>query len=195
MGTRDPRVDAYIAKAAPFARPILEHLRTVVHDTIPDVEESIKWSAPHFVHHGNLCHMAAFKAHCAFGFWRAKEIDGLGEDPAAMGSFGRIESLDDLPSKRELARFLKAAVALNEAGRPVRGPREAAAPLDMPADFDAALDAEPAARTTWDAFGRGAHREYLEWILEAKREATRASRIAQAVAWIAEGKTRNWKYR
>ena len=131
---REPRIDAYIQKAAPFARPILAYLRDLVHHTCPEVEESIKWSAPFFVYRGgNLCHMAAFKQHCAFGFWREKEIPGFAvvEEPEGRGSFGRIGSIDDLPPKRELARLIRAAMKLNEAGAPKRpkGAPKAAAPM------------------------------------------------------------------
>jgi uncharacterized protein YdeI (YjbR/CyaY-like superfamily) len=194
----DPRVDAYIAKAAPFARPILAHLRHTVHAACPDVEETLKWSMPFFVYRGsNLCHMAAFKAHCAFGFWRGKEIPGL--DPQgeanAMGNLGRVLSLDDLPPKRRLTGFIKTAMKLAESGaKPVRTAATKRAALEMPADFAAALAAHPAASRGYEAFAPSAQLDYLEWILEAKRDATRAARIATAVEWIAEGKTRNWKY-
>lgn len=198
MGERDPRVDAYIAKAAPFARPILEHLRALVHATCPDVDETIKWGMPFFVVGGaSLCHMAAFKQHAAFGFWRHVEVMG-GERPAeGMGSFGKLATLDDLPPKRTLATLLKRAAALNASG--TKPPRAAAkktpAPLpEMPADFAAALGGVPAARRTWDGFSSSHHREYLDWILGAKRAETRAKRIAQAVEWLAEGKSQNWKY-
>ena len=194
---REPRVDAYIAKAAPFARPILAHLRDVVHGACPEVEESIKWSAPFFVYRGrNLCHMAAFKAHCAFGFWRAKEIAGLHEagDDAGRGDFGHVGSVDDLPPKRDLARYVRAAMKLEDAG-PVARPRTAPkAALATPADFALAIATSAGAQAAFDAFSPSARREYVEWIDEAKRPATRASRIATAVAWIGEGKKRNWKY-
>jgi uncharacterized protein YdeI (YjbR/CyaY-like superfamily) len=198
MGERDPRVDAYIAKAAPFARPILEHLRALVHEVCPDADETIKWGMPFFVSGGaSLCHMAAFKRHAAFGFWRHVDVMG-GERPAeGMGSFGKLATLDDLPPKRTLATLLKRAAALNASG--TKPPRAAAkktpAPLpEMPADFAAALQGVPAARRTWDAFSPSHRREYLDWILGAKRAETRAKRIAQAVEWLAEGKSQNWKY-
>lgn len=194
---REPRVDAYIAKAAPFARPILAHLRDVVHGACPDVEESIKWSAPFFTYRGrNLCHMAAFKAHCAFGFWRAKEIDGLVEsgDQEGRGSFGRIGSIDDLPPKRDLARFVRAAAKL-EASGPAARPRGAPKAVpDTPADLATALAANALAQEAFRDFAPSARRDYVEWIEEAKRPATRATRIATAVEWITEGKKRHWKY-
>src|SRR5690348_7417353 len=120
MGTRDPRVDAYIDKSPAFARPILAHLREVVHGACPQVQEDIKWGAPHFLHHGMLASMAAFKAHACFGFWRAKELLPGGGADGAMGSFGRLETLEDLPPKKELASLVRRAVALNEAGPPKR---------------------------------------------------------------------------
>lgn len=198
MGERDPRIDAYIAKAEPFARPILERLRALVHEACPDADETIKWGMPFFVSGGaSLCHMAAFKRHAAFGFWRHVEVMG-GERPAeGMGSFGKLASLDDLPPKRTLATLIKRAAALNASGtKPVRtAAKKTSAPLpEMPADFGEALDRVPAARRTWDDFSPSHRREYLDWILGAKRAETRAKRIAQAVAWLAEGKSRNWKY-
>ncbi len=195
---RDPRVDAYIADAAPFARPILAYLRSIVHAACPDVVEDIKWRMPFFVHGGNnLCHMAAFKAHCAFGFWRGKEIPGLPtvDGEPAMGSLGRIGSVDDLPPKRRLTGFVKAAMKLEASdAKPVRATAKRGAP-DTPDDFAAALAAQPDAARIFAAFNPTAKRDYVEWIVEAKRESTRASRIATAVEWIAEGRTRHWKYR
>jgi hypothetical protein len=196
LGNRNPRVDAYIAGAAPFARPILAHLRHVIHAACPDVEEGIKWSMPFFVYRGNLCHMAAFKAHCALGFWRGKEIPGLPDDAGeeGMGDLGRILSLDDLPPKRKLTSFVRAAMKLNEADvKPVRATKTRAE-LDMPVGFAAALAKHPVAARHFDAFSPRAKYDYLEWIIEAKRETTRTSRIATALEWIAEGKTRHWKY-
>lgn len=198
MGERDPRIDAYIAKAEPFAQPILEHLRALVHEACPDAGETIKWSMPFFVSGGaSLCHMAAFKRHAAFGFWRHVEVMG-GERPAeGMGSFGKLASLDDLPPKRTLVALIKRAAALNASGtKPVRvAAKKTPAPLpEMPADFSLAIDAQPAARGTWDASSTSHRREYLEWILDAKRAETRAKRIAQAVEWLGEGKSLNWKY-
>jgi hypothetical protein len=196
LGNRNPRVDAYIAGAAPFARPILAHLRHVIHAACPDVEEEIKWSMPFFVYRGTLCHMAAFKAHCALGFWRGKEIPDLPDDAGeeGMGHLGRILSLDDLPPKRKLTSFIKAAMKLNEADVKPARVTKTRAKLDMPADFADALAKHPAAAKHFDAFSPSAKYDYLEWIVEAKREATRTSRIATALEWIAEGKTRHWKY-
>jgi len=196
MGNHDPRVDAYIAKATPFAQPILKHLREIVHGACPDVEETIKWSMPFFDYRGSLCHFAAFKQHCAFGFWKGKLLfggDPLSED--AMGQFGRITSIKDLPPKKVLAEYVKAAAKLNESGVKVAKAKTAprAAPK-APDDLVAALKKNKKALATYEAFSPSCKREYVDWITEAKREATRAKRLADAVAWMAEGKQRNWKY-
>ena len=194
---REPRVDAYIAKSAPFARPILAHVRDVVHAACPEVEETIKWSAPFFLYRGgNLCHMAAFKQHCAFGFWREKEIPDfvVVDDPEGRGSFGRIGSIDDLPPKRDLTRLIRAAMKLNEAGPPKRAKGAPKEESTTPADFAKALAASTTAGAAFEDFSPSARREYVEWIDEAKRPATRVTRIATAIEWISEGKKRNWKY-
>lgn len=195
MATPDPRIDAYLAAAPAFAQPILTRLREDVHAACPGVEETMKWSRPHFLLDGKLlCGMSAFKAHCAFGFW-AREGAAPGQ-PGAMGDFGRLTVLADLPSRAELRRQIRDAAALLKAGAPrARDPdRAPRAALSLPADFAAALDATPAARRHYDAFPPGKQRDYLEWVLEAKRADTRARRIAQAVEWLAEGKSRHWKY-
>ena len=192
----DPRIDAYIAAKPAFARPILEELRARVHAACPEVEETIKWGAPFFILGGaHLANMAAFKAHVVFGFWRGPEVMGDARSKEAMGSFGRIASLDDLPDRAAFAALMAKAAALAASGgaspRPIKHPKPE---LDTPADFAAALDADPPARATFDAFTPAARRDYLQWIAEAKRPETRAARIAQATAWIAEGKKRHWKY-
>ena len=198
MGKHDPRVDAYIAKSADFARPILEHLRAVLHEGCPEVEEAIKWGMPSFLCHGRiLCGIAAFKQHCAFGFWGGRGLVG-NEDKRddAMGQFGRIASLKDLPSKKALIGYVKQAMTLsNERAASPSKPRKAPKPAPAtPDDLAAALKKNKKAAVTYQAFSPSCKREYVEWITEAKREETRASRIAQAVAWMAEGKQRNWKY-
>ena len=195
MGKTDPRVDKYIARSAEFARPILVHIRKIVHHACPDVEETMKWSAPHFDYKGMMCGMAAFKSHCAFGFWKAALVL---DDPAVdegMGSFGRLTSIKDLPPDRTLASYVKKAARLNDEG--VKVARKAAAPkkpLKMPSDFAATLGKNQAARRTFDAFSPSHKREYLEWITEAKTDATRQKRMTTAIGWLAEGKSRNWKY-
>jgi uncharacterized protein YdeI (YjbR/CyaY-like superfamily) len=194
---RDPRIDAYIASKPEFARPILEHLREAVHAACPEVEETIKWSMPHFTYKGGMfAGMAAFKAHATFGFWRGKEILGdTGSEHDAMGQFGRIASIADLPDRESLDGLIRKAAAVIDAGPAPRKPKHPPRPApDMPADLRAALDAEPKAAATFEAFPPSCRREYVEWVVEAKRAETRAKRIAQAVEWMAEGKRRHWKY-
>ena len=194
--TRDPRVDAYIATRADFARPILEHLRRVVHEAAPEVEETIKWSMPHFTYQGRLfAGMAAFKAHATFGLWQTSAVLGeSGSEREAMGQFGRIASLVDLPPEEELKGIIRRAA---EHAREPRKPRPKKAPkppLETPPELASALDANPAARATFDAFPPSAKRDYVQWVVEAKRPETRDKRVAQAVEWLAEGKRRHWKY-
>ena len=199
MGTRDPRFDAYIAKSAPFARPILAHLREVVHAACPEVEETLKWSMPHFMYRGMLCGMAAFKSHCTFGFWKGALIvdrDG-GKSDEAMGQFGCIRTIADLPPKRVLAGYVRQAMKLNEAGVKHPARSKAAAPkkpLRTPPDLAAALRKSRRAAATFAAFPPGHRREYVEWILDAKRAETREKRLAQTIEWLAEGKSLNRKY-
>ena len=193
---RDPRIDAYIERAAPFAQPILRHVRALVHEACPTVEETIKWGMPTFVHAGAiLCGMAAFKQHASFGFWKHALVVGEGEPRDGMGSYAKLVSLDDLPPKRTLLAHLRKAVALNEAG--VKSPARKSVPKpppEMPPELVAALAQAPAAKAAFDAFPPGCRREYIEWIAGAKRPETRARRVSEAVAWMAEGKRRNWKY-
>lgn len=193
--TTDPRIDAYIARAAQFAQPILARLRALVHAALPDAEETIKWSMPHFTYRGkNVAGMAAFKAHCSFAI-HGEGRQGAGE---GMGSFGKIASLADLPSEAELtAKLRAAALRVETAGRassPKTAPKAPKAEIAMPDDFAAALAATPGARESFHAFSPSARREYLEWIVGAKRPETRARRIATACAQSAEGKKLNWKY-
>jgi len=197
MANHDPRVDAYIAKSASFARPILEHLRALVHEACPTVDESLKWSMPFFSYKAApMCMMAAFKQHCSFGFWLSKEVTG-GSDEDGMGQFGKLASLKDLPPDRQLSAHLKKAMALNEAGVKKARPKAAAKPAPtLPDDLAAVLAQKKhaAARKAWESFPPGAQREYVEWIAEAKTDATRQKRLATTLEWLAEGKRRNWKY-
>lgn len=207
MSARDPRVDAYIAKAAPFARPILEHLRAVVHETCPDVQEAMKWSFPNFLYNGMFCSMAAFRRHCAFNFWKGDLLFGPRKGGAGqgMGHLGRITSLADLPPKKVLAAYVRRAMRLNDEGAKPRWlearnakraakTRKAVRRVVVPADLAAALRKHAKARAAFAAFPPSHRREYVEWITGAKREETRARRLATAVAWIAEGKPQNWRY-
>lgn len=194
----DPRIDAYIARAAAFARPILETLRERVRRACPEVEETLKWSSPSFVYRGKiLCHMAAFKQHAAFGFWQHAQVMGGDADRDGMGSFGRMSTLRDVPSARVLTPLLRKAMALIDDGVSSAGPRKTQArrpALVDPPELVAALKRNAAARATFEGFSASHRREYIEWIAEAKREDTRARRVAQAIEWLAEGKSRNWKY-
>lgn len=195
--TRDPRIDAYIERAAPFARPILAHARALVHQACPQIEETIKWGMPTFVHAGGiLCGMAAFKQHASFGFWKHALVVGEGEPRDGMGSYGKMLSLDDFPAKKIVLAHIRKAMKLNEDGVKMPAARKAASklPPEMPEDLVAALNKDKAAKATFDAFPPSCRREYIEWIVEAKREETRAKRLAQTVEWLAEGKRRNWKY-
>jgi len=196
MNTTDPRIDAYIARQADFARPILERLRAVVHEACPGVEETLKWSMPTFLYGGAiLASMAAFKQHASFGYWKHADVMGEGVERDGMGSYGRMSSVKDLPAKKTLVADLKRAMQLNV--DKVKPARKATAPkpaMDAPADLVAALAKNAKARKTFDGFPPSAQRDYIEWIVEAKREETRTKRLAQTVEWLAEGKRRNWKY-
>ena len=197
MARTDPRIDAYIAASAAFARPVLEHLRGVVHAGCPEVEESIKWRMPFFSYRSApLCMMAAFKQHCGFGFWLGRQV--VGSDATdGMGQFGRIASPNDLPPDKQLAAYLAKAMALNEAGVTSRRPKAAARPApSLPGDLAArlAMKQHAAARRCYAAFSPSAQRDYVDWINDAKTDATRQKRLATTLAWLAEGKPRNWKY-
>lgn len=206
MATRNLKVDAYIAKSAEFAQPILRHLRGLVHQACPDAVEEMKWSRPFFLHGGViLCNMSAFKAHCSFGFWGAEMGKMLAADrvlqDGGMGSLGKITSLKDLPADKAMLGYLRQAAKLIDDGRGetfvAASRRVAKAPkaaVEMPDAFRAALEKNKAAGKVFEGFSPSCKREYVEWIAEAKREETREKRIAQAVEWIAEGKQRNWKY-
>ena len=197
--TTDPRIDAYIAKTAPFAQPILQHLRGLVHRALPGVEETIKWSMPHFMLRGkNVAGMAAFKAHCAFTIHGEGRHGPAGDDAeAGMGHYGKITALGDLPDEAMMIERLHAArdrVATSGSATKRPAARARKPELTVPEELAAALAANPAAQAKFDAFAPSHRREYNEWIGQAKQVATRARRIAQAIEWIAEGKKRNWKY-
>jgi hypothetical protein len=202
MPTRDPRVDAYIAKQAPFARPILVHLRKLIHRACPEVTETLKWSMPSFEYHGILCGFAAFKAHATFGFWKHSLLVGEpgspGRDKAekAMGMFGRLTSVKDLPSDAALTALIRKAMKLNEAG--VKVPRHMTKrprpDWPMPPELTAALKRNRKARATWDAFSPSHRKEYKEWLGEARTDATREKRLLATIEQLEEGKPRHWKY-
>lgn len=197
MGKKDARVDAYIAKSASFARPILKHVRQLVHATCPEVEETIKWRMPHFIEKEILCGMAGFKQHCAIWFWKADLIfDGnTRRREKSMGDFGRITSLNDLPSDRVLAGYIKKASNLNKLGVK-KAPRaeKKRSELVVPDDLRIALRKNKAAQKTYDSFSYSNKKEYVVWITGAKREETRERRLRTALEWMAEGKAQNWKH-
>jgi uncharacterized protein YdeI (YjbR/CyaY-like superfamily) len=195
-------VDAYIAKAAPFARPVLEHLRELIHKGCPDVVEEIKWSMPFFVYKGQiLVNIAGFKAHCSFGLWGGEVAatmrkDGVLSDDG-MGKLGKIASVKELPPNKQMIGYVKQAAAFIDAGgktMPKRIKKVEKAEAEVPAELVAALKKNKVAGITFAAFSPSCKREYVDWIAEAKRAETKEKRVAQAVEWMAEGKQRNWKY-
>jgi uncharacterized protein YdeI (YjbR/CyaY-like superfamily) len=195
MGKRDPRVDAYIAKSADFAKPILTQLRQVIHETCPTVEETIKWSSPFYMYEGILCSTAAFKKHCAIIMWKGRLLP---KDDAkyVTGPLRKIASVDDLPSKKKLAGYIKALMKLNEEGTktPARSGPKFTKPLVIPSELKRALSRNAKANATFKAFAPSHKREYADWISGAKGEDTRERRVKAAIEMIAEGKSRNWKY-
>jgi len=200
MVKKNPSFDAYIKAAAPFAQPILKHLRDLVHKACPEVEETIKWGFPHFDYKGIICSMAAFKKHCAFGFWKSSIMSDPKKimevtDRGAMGNFQKITSLSDLPSDKVLIAYVKEAKKLNEDGikLPTRK-KTSAKEVHVPAYFVKALKRNSNAWENFEKFSYSNKKDYVEWIEEAKIDATRAKRIETAVEWISEGKSRNWKY-
>lgn len=204
MGKKDARVDTYIAKAPEFAKPILEHLRDLVHTVCPEVEETWKWSFPNFMYSGDiLCGIASFKQHCAFGFWKEAIIpdtDGILDltQRTGMGSLCKIRSLEDLPSDKILTKYLKVAMKLNEDGIKVtkkpKPTEKEKKELVVPDYFVAALKKNKTAHKVFEAFSYSHKKEYIQWFEEAKTPLTREKRVAQALEWICEGKGRNWKY-
>ncbi|HEY1743360.1 MAG TPA: YdeI/OmpD-associated family protein [Granulicella sp.] len=203
MPTVNAAVDAYIAKSAPFAQPILIHLREAMHDGAPGVEEAIKWSRPFFMYRGVILgNISAFKEHCSFGLWGTEIAaillaDGIASSEG-MGTFGRIASLKDLPPRKKLLSYIKQAAKMIDEGVRTNSlsmrPKVAKAPLEVPEALSTALKKNKAAAKKFEAMSPSCRREYSEWIADAKREETRDKRLATALEWIAEGKSRNWKY-
>ena len=195
MGTKDKRVDEFIERANPFARPILKRLRTWAHRYAPECEETVKWGMPHFQYKGKLfCGMSAFKEHCAFGFWHPlmRRDDN---SPEGMGSFGKIRSVADLPAEAAFARMAREAMRLTDEGvkAPPR-PKAEKEPLVVPKDLAAALKRHKAAAKAFDEFSYSHRKEYIQWLEEAKTEETRGKRLATTLEQLAEGKSRHWKY-
>jgi len=199
MPTTDPRIDVYIEKSAEFAQPVMAHLRDLIHKACPQVSETLKWSMPSFEYKGILCGFAAFKNHCTFGFWKQTlmETDAFPKNKTAMGSFGRITSLKDLPSDKVMIGLIHQAMELNEKGIKVARPKPSAAAkkdLVIPDDLVSALKKNKRAQAQFDKFSYSHRKEYIQWITEAKTEPTRNRRLATTIEWLAEGKSRNWKY-
>lgn len=202
MGQYNERVDAYIAKSPDYAKPILLHIRELVHRTAPELEEIIKWGFPFFDYKGPVCQMAAFKKHCAFGFWKEKMLKDpkgylkLDGEVSSAGSFGPIMSISDLPPEGVIADFIRQAIAINEQGiKTEKKPSTPKPELTMPSDFQKMLDGNAEAKAFYEKFSPSSKREYLEWFTEAKTDATREKRLQTALEQIAEGKTKNWKYK
>lgn len=201
MGSKDthlPAVDAYIAKAAPFAQPVLTHIRELMHKAVPDVEEAIKWSMPFFLVNGIILgNMAAFKEHCSFALWNDK-VRAQKSDREGMGNFGKLHSLKDLPGDKTLKPLIVEAAEKIKSGQRSKnwtgGQKKERREAEMPEALAAALKKNKTAARQFAAMSPSARREYCEWIAEAKREETREKRVATAVEWITEGKRRNWKY-
>jgi uncharacterized protein YdeI (YjbR/CyaY-like superfamily) len=194
--SREPRIDTYIAKAQPFARPILKKVRERVHIVLPGVEEAIKWSMPAYTVGGKIILItAAFKAHTALNFWRGQELESTRVSVGAMGQFGKIKSLDELPADAELDRLIRDAAELAKNAPAPRKAKHTPKPAPgLHPEFAAALDKAPKAKATMEGFPPSCRREYLEWVAEAKQDATRQKRIGTAIEWLSEGKKRNWKY-
>ena len=197
MPKKDPRVDAYIERAAPFARPILKHLRKVIHRGCPQVEETIKWQTPHFEYKGILCGMAAFKQHCAFGFWKRQLIFGTGRanGQEAVNWSRRIRSINDLPDEKALIDYVRRAAELNESGTKLpKRKAKPVQPVEVPDYFSAALRKNAKARQTFQNLSPSGKREYVDWIVGAKREETRQRRLTTSLEWLSQGKPHNWRY-
>jgi len=201
MAATDKRIDAYIAKSADFAKPILTHLRELVHKACPDATETVKWGMPFFEYNGKpLCNMAAFKAHCSFGFWNAAQMKDANDklqvkDRGAMGNFDRITALKDLPADKAITAYVKEAATLIEKGVKKPVAKKSSKPeLPAPAELTAAIKKNKKALATFEGFSPSHRREYIEWITDAKSDATREKRIATTVEWLEEGKSRMWKY-
>ncbi len=201
MGKKDLRVDAYISQSADFAKPILRHLRELVHKACPEVEETIKWSRPHFLRERMLCSMGSFKTHCAFGFWKGDlflDEKSMKAKTHSMGNLGRIKTITDLPPDDELIGYVQKAVELNKAGvatpQATRSQTKEPRDLAVPVDLESALKENREAFATFHAFSYSHKKEYVEWLTEAKTEQTREKRVRTTIEWLSEGKPRNWKY-
>ncbi|RFZ85822.1 hypothetical protein DYU05_09580 [Mucilaginibacter terrenus] len=209
MEQYDSRVDAYIEKSAEFAKPILKHLREIVHNASPEITETIKWSAPFFEYKGVLCFMMAFKQHAGFGFWKAEQLPDphqilYTEGGEAAGSIGKLTSIADIPDADILVWYIKQAMAQKDAAGPVKakpaakkvtGPKPANTTLDTPNYLAELFISNPEAKAYFDKFSPSQKKEYITWFEDAKTTATRDKRLKEGIEWMNEGKTRNWKYK
>ena len=195
----DPRIDDYIEKSVEFARPILTHLRNLVHSAFPAIQETIKWGMPFFDYKGTVCSMASFKEHCTFGFWKSSLLpdpykllhENSGE---AMGQFGKIKSLQDLPKDQILIEYIQNAVKLNEEGKKITKRAPERTEIVIPAYLAEVLQQNKIAAATFEKFSYSHKKEYVQWIEEAKTEPTRLKRLQTTMEWLTQGKSRNWKY-
>jgi len=202
MGKRDKRIDSYITKSKPFAQPILIKLRELIHKAIPEVEETVKWGMPFFDYKGPVCNIAAFKEHAVMAFWKAdllKDTKGYLQKRAnqggeAMGNFGRLTNVKDLPPDKVILDFLKQAKKLNDDGIKLPPRKKQPVELVIPDYITKSLKKNKKAKEVFENFSNSHKKEYVEWITEAKTEATREKRIATMLEWLEEGKSRNWKY-
>lgn len=205
MAKTDPRIDSYIERSEEFARPILKHIRALVHKVCPEAEETIKWSFPHFDYKGAMCHMASFKKHCAFGFWKAalmkdETLMATAKSETAMGHLGKITSLKDLPSDKVLRGYIKEAMKLNDDGiklpsKPKPDAEAQKEALKTPDYLVQGFKKHKDAKKVFEAFSYSNKKDYIEWLEDAKTEATRNKRLETALEWMSEGKTRHWKYK
>ncbi|WP_207536026.1 YdeI/OmpD-associated family protein [Desertivirga arenae] len=195
----DPKIDAYIENAAGFAQPILKHIRGLIHKACPEIKETMKWGMPFFDYKGPVCNIAAFKQHCAFGFWKGALLD----DPQdllkvnadqAMGQFGRIASIENLPEDDIIMDYVRKAAHLNELDKKVSKKVLERTDIIVPEFLTEALNKNPLAKENFEKFSYSHRKEYVEWITEAKTETTRNKRLDTMIEWVSEGKSRNWKY-
>jgi uncharacterized protein YdeI (YjbR/CyaY-like superfamily) len=196
----DVRVDEYIAKSVEFAQPILSHFRRLVHECSPEISETIKWGFPCFEYKGMICSMASFKAHCNFSFWKGKELHDesgilLPVGNTDMMSFEKIKSINDMPNDEIIKKLIIQAIELNKENK-TKTPNKpkTSKELEVPEFILNALKASASAEKTFHNFSYSHKKEYVEWIYEAKKEETKIKRIETMIEWLAEGKSRNWKY-
>ncbi|SEW41674.1 Uncharacterized conserved protein YdeI, YjbR/CyaY-like superfamily, DUF1801 family [Chryseobacterium wanjuense] len=200
MEKYDTKVDEYIEKSPDFAKPILQYLRETIHEVCPDAEEAIKWKFPTFMYKGKiLCSITSFKQYCSMGFWLHGEMKTIKEletnaEKSSMFSLGKITKMEDLPAKPLLKKAILEAMELTDMGVTMKKAVPSKTETPIPDYFKEVLQHN---KKAWEVFEKGSpsfRKEYINWITEAKTEATRNKRMEQAIEWISEGKGRNWKY-